>query len=53
MSHQDVADNITSFVLGYFFGDRFYDCENIEEDKELNHAWLSVNEAVIEELNKL
>lgn len=53
MDYQDIADNITNFVLSYFFGDRFYDCENIEDDYELNHAWESINEAVFEELNKI
>ena len=53
MTRQDHADNITSFVMGYFFGDRFHDCENIEDDRELNHAWETINEAVYEELYKL
>ena len=50
---QEIADNITSYVMGYFFGDRFHDCDNLEDDYEMNHAWESINEAVFEQLNKI
>lgn len=53
MSYQDFADNITSAIMQYFFGDRYFKCENIEDDREMNHAYEYFNEIIFEELQKL
>lgn len=50
---QEIADNLTNEILSYFFGDRFYECDNIEDDHEMCHAWKYFNVVIYEELQKL
>ena len=47
---QQKADAITNEILSYFFGDRFKECDNIEDDKEMNHAWEYFNDLIYNEL---
>lgn len=51
MEKQKIADSITREILSYFFGDRFRDCDNVEDDREMNHAWEYFNEILYTQLN--
>jgi len=50
---QEIADNLTNEILSYFFGDRFRECDNVEEDADMNHAWEYFNGLIYEEINNL
>lgn len=50
---QEIADKLTNEILSYFFGDRFRECDNVEDDYEMNHAWEYFNDAIYGELNQL
>ena len=50
---QEIADKLTNEILCYFFGDRFRECDNVEDDYEMNHAWEYFNDAIYGELNQL
>lgn len=42
-SIQQTADRLTAEIMQYFYGKRFRECENIEDDSEMNLAWEYIN----------
>jgi hypothetical protein len=41
---QELADNLTSSIMSYVYGERFDNADDITEDEELNKAWEYINE---------
>jgi hypothetical protein len=51
MEKQRIADLLTNEILSYFFGDKFRDCDCVEDDYEMNHAWEYFNDILYAELD--
>lgn len=41
---QKMADELTSIIMSYVYGERFDKADDITEDEELNKAWEFFNE---------
>lgn len=41
---QELADNLTSSIMSYVYGERFDNSDDITEDEELDKAWEYINE---------
>ena len=52
MDKQKISDALTNEILSYFFGDEFRECDNVEDNCEMNHAWEYFNELLYAELDR-
>ena len=41
---QRMADELTSIIMSYVYGERFDKADDITEDEELSEAWEFINE---------
>lgn len=41
---QKMADELTSIIMSYVYGERFDKADDITEDEELSNAWEFINE---------
>ena len=41
---QKMADELTSTIMSYVYGERFDKADDITEDEELSNAWEFINE---------
>ena len=49
---QNLADNLTSSIMSYVYGERFDKTDDITEDEELDKAWEYINEECYNHLCK-